>query len=56
MTCDISLAHTPHCTGSRPLHPLAFLTNGGGVTEAAKAAELSGWLGVAVGADQVGGW
>ena len=32
---------------------MCFLTNGGGVTEAAKAAELSEWLGVSVGADQV---
>jgi len=31
---------------------VCFLTNGGGVTEAAKAVELSEWLGVSVGADQ----
>ena len=32
---------------------MCFLTNGGGVTEAHKAAELSDWLGISVGADQV---
>ena len=32
---------------------MCFLTNGGGVTEAHKAAELSDWLGVNIGADQV---
>ena len=39
-------------TGQQPRYPVCFLTNGGGVTEAAKAAELSQWLGVSVGADQ----
>ena len=39
--------------GQQPRHPVCFLTNGGGVTEAHKAAELSEWLGVSVGADQV---
>jgi HAD superfamily hydrolase (TIGR01456 family) len=39
--------------GSRPRYPVAFLTNSGGATEAAKAAQLSDWLGVAVGSDQV---
>lgn len=39
--------------GSAPLYPLAFLTNGGGVTERVKAHQLSEWLGVAVDESQV---
>jgi HAD superfamily hydrolase (TIGR01456 family) len=39
--------------GAEPRLPLAFLTNGGGVTEAQKALQLSQWLGVHVEADQV---
>ena len=40
-------------TGTKPKYPVCFLTNGGGVTEAQKAEQLSGWLDVAVGVDQV---
>ena len=40
-------------TGAKPKYPVCFLTNGGGVTEAQKAEQLSGWLDVAVGVDQV---
>ncbi len=39
--------------GAKPKYPVCFLTNGGGVTEAQKAEQLSGWLDVAVGVDQV---
>ncbi|KAI3431576.1 hypothetical protein D9Q98_004626 [Chlorella vulgaris] len=39
--------------GSQPLYPLAFLTNGGGVTECFKAHQLSEWLGVNVQQSQV---
>ncbi len=39
--------------GAKPRYPVCFLTNGGGVTEAQKAEQLSGWLDVAVGVDQV---
>ena len=34
--------------GEKPKLPVCFLTNGGGVVEAAKAKELSGWLDVKV--------
>jgi ribonucleotide monophosphatase NagD (HAD superfamily) len=34
--------------GEKPKLPVCFLTNGGGVTEAQKAEELSGWLDVHV--------
>ena len=40
--------------GGRWRVPVAFLTNGGGVSEGDKAAELSRWLGVPVEEDQVG--
>jgi ribonucleotide monophosphatase NagD (HAD superfamily) len=33
--------------------PTCFITNGGGVTEAKKAEQLSSWLGVRVDARQV---
>ncbi|KAK9831392.1 hypothetical protein WJX81_000238 [Elliptochloris bilobata] len=39
--------------GQRPLYPVCFLTNGGGVTEQAKADQLASWLGVRVTAEQV---
>ena len=39
--------------GQKPKFPVCFLTNGGGVTEAQKAEQLSDWLDVAVGVDQV---
>jgi hypothetical protein len=39
--------------GSRPRYPVAFLTNGGGVTERVKAHQLSEWLGVHVDESQV---
>ncbi|PSC67257.1 HAD-superfamily subfamily IIA hydrolase [Micractinium conductrix] len=39
--------------GLTPRYPVAFLTNGGGVTERVKAHQLSEWLGVAVGEEQV---
>lgn len=39
--------------GSTPKVPVAFLTNGGGVSEADKAKQLSNWLGVNVSASQV---
>ncbi len=39
--------------GGRWRAPVVFLTNGGGVTEARKAEELSGWLGAPVEEDQV---
>ena len=38
---------------SQPKVPVAFLTNGGGVTESFKAKELSNWLGVNVTESQV---
>ena len=38
---------------SQPLYPVAFLTNGGGVTERVKAHQLSEWLGVHVHESQV---
>lgn len=40
-------------TGQQPKYPVCFLTNGGGVLEATKAAQLSKWLGVQVAANQV---
>lgn len=40
-------------SGSRALHPLVFLTNGGGVTEEARAKSLSAKFGVEVSARQV---
>lgn len=39
--------------GRTPRYPLAFLTNGGGVTEQYKAHQLSEWLGVHVRESQV---
>jgi hypothetical protein len=42
-----------HRNGEQPRWPLAFLTNGGGVTEARKAEQLTEWLGVRVTAEQV---
>jgi Haloacid dehalogenase-like hydrolase len=39
---------TSHVAGETPKLPVCFLTNGGGVVEAAKAKELSGWLDVKV--------
>lgn len=39
--------------GEKPKYPVCFLTNGGGVTEQQKAEQLSEWLDVAVGVDQV---
>ena len=41
--------------GQNPRLPVCFLTNGGGVLESEKAKQLSGWLGVNIGADQVSG-
>lgn len=35
-------------------YPVCFITNGGGVTEATKARQLSQWLGVPVDPSQVG--
>ena len=43
----------PVLEGQRPKYPVCFLTNGGGVTEEQKAEQLSGWLDVDVGVDQV---
>lgn len=40
--------------GEAPKYPVAFLTNGGGVSEERKAEQLSEWLGVHVKASQVG--
>ena len=48
------LMHAMSRSGQQPRYPVCFLTNGGGVTEAKKAEELSGWLGVAVRGNQVG--
>ncbi|EIE22207.1 HAD-superfamily hydrolase [Coccomyxa subellipsoidea C-169] len=39
--------------GGEPCYPICFLTNGGGVTEAEKAQQLSAWLGVNVRNNQV---
>ena len=39
--------------GSEPKYPVCFLTNGGGMTEAQKAEQLSSWLDVSVTEDQV---
>lgn len=39
--------------GQNPRVPLAFLTNGGGMTEEKKAKQLSGWLDVKITGDQV---
>lgn len=39
--------------GDKPKYPVCFLTNGGGVTEKQKAQQLSSWLDVAIGVDQV---
>lgn len=41
------------CTKQYPRLPLAFLTNGGGVTEESKAVQLSKRLGVRITADQI---
>ncbi len=41
--------------GSQPRYPVAFLTNGGGVTERVKAHQLSEWLGVHVDESQASG-
>ncbi|BDA43176.1 Haloacid dehalogenase-like hydrolase domain-containing 5 [Coccomyxa sp. Obi] len=42
----------PH-QGQTQKYPICFLTNGGGVTEAQKAQQLSDWLGVRIGEHQV---
>ena len=42
-----------HSNGQAWKFPVCFMTNGGGVTEAYKAQQLSEWLGVQVHADQV---
>jgi HAD superfamily hydrolase (TIGR01456 family) len=42
-----------HGPGGRARLPFAFLTNGGGMLEADKAAQLAGWLGVPVAPTQV---
>lgn len=42
--------------GSQPRYPVAFLTNGGGVTERVKAHQLSEWLGVHVDESQASGY
>ena len=39
--------------GATHKYPICFLTNGGGVTEAQKAQQLSNWLGVNVRENQV---
>jgi hypothetical protein len=39
--------------GKEPRYAVCFLTNGGGVTEATKAAQLTEWLGVRVTENQV---
>lgn len=48
-----ALAKLYTADGSQPRYPVAFLTNGGGVTERYKAHQLSEWLGVAVDESQV---
>lgn len=48
-----ALAKVYTSNGQKPKFPVCFLTNGGGVTEAQKAEQLSDWLDVAVGVDQV---
>ena len=47
-------ADTACVAQDRPQFPVCFMTNGGGVTEAEKAEQLSEWLNVTVHADQVG--
>ena len=47
------ISKNQNAAGQQPRYPVCFLTNGGGVTEAHKAAELRDWLGIRVGADQV---
>ncbi len=39
--------------GEVPRYPICFLTNGGGVTEAMKARQLTKWLGVQIHSNQV---
>lgn len=48
--CVLQLTHG---NGQLWKYPVCFMTNGGGVTEAAKVQQLSEWLGVRVHADQV---
>ena len=45
----------PHAPGTPPTHtpPLVFLTNGGGVPEATKAAQLTQWLGQPITEDHI---
>ena len=47
----LELLHHP--TDKRPRNPFVFITNGGGVSEAAKARELTEWLHVPVLPEQV---
>lgn len=54
LVCCRALAKLYTGGGQTPRFPVAFLTNGGGVTEEHKAEQLSQWLGVAVKPSQAG--
>ena len=53
LTCMLSILTLLVSAQDRPQFPVCFMTNGGGVTEAEKAEQLSEWLNVAVHANQV---